>query len=63
MYLRSLEEKLLKIEVPKDKCNNLTNGDQDALQNLKNDKNILIKGADKGTAVIVKIVEKPSMHT
>ena len=64
IYLRSLEEKLLKIEVPKDKCNNLTKGDHGASQNLKNDKNILIKGAvDKGTAVIVKIVEKPSMHT
>lgn len=30
IYLSSLEEKLLKIEVPKDKCNNLTKGDHGA---------------------------------
>ena len=30
IYLRSLEEKLLKIEVPKDKFNNLTKREQDA---------------------------------
>ena len=48
-----MEEKLLKIEVPKDKFNNLTKGERDALYNLKNDKTIVIKGADKGSAVVV----------
>ena len=51
IYLSSLEEKILKIE--KDKFNNLTKGEWDALYNLKNDKTIMIKGADKGAAVVV----------
>ena len=52
--MSSFEEKLLKIEVQKDKFNNLTKGEQDALYILKNDKTIVIKGADKaGSAVIV----------
>ena len=51
--MSSLEEKSLKIEVPKDKFNNLTKGERDALYNLKNDKTIVIKGADKGSAVVV----------
>ena len=37
---------------PKDKFNNLTKG-WDALYNLKNDKTIVVKGADKGYAVAV----------
>ena len=49
----SLEEKLLKIEVPKDKFNNLTKGEWDALYNLNTDKAIVIKGVDKGSAVVV----------
>ena len=53
IYLSSFEEKLLKIEVPKDKFNNLTKGERDALYNLKNDQTIGIKGADKGSAVVV----------
>ena len=53
MYLSSLEKKLLKIEVPKDKFNNLTKGEGDALYNLDNDKAIVVKGADKGWAVVV----------
>ena len=53
IYLSSLEEKLLKIEVSKDKFNNLTKGEWDALDNLKNDKNFVIKGADKGWAVVI----------
>ena len=52
IYFNSLEEKLLKIEVPKDKFNNLTKGERDALQNVKNDKTIVIKGAEKGSAVV-----------
>ena len=51
--MSSLEEKSLKIEVPKDKFNNLTKGERDALYYLKNDKTIVIKGADKGSAVVV----------
>ena len=53
IYLSSLEEKLLKVEVPKDKLNNLTKGERDAFYNIKNDKTIVIKGADKGSAVVV----------
>ena len=37
----------------KDKFNNLTSKERKALYDLKNDKNIIIKGADKGSAVVV----------
>ena len=53
LYLNSLEEKLMKAEVPKDKFNNLTNSKEKALYDLKNDKNILIKSADKASAIAV----------
>ena len=53
LYLSSLEEKLMKVEVPKDKFNNLTNSEQKALYDLKNDTSIVIKSADKGSAVAV----------
>ena len=53
VYMISLEEKLMKIEIPKDKYNNLTSKEQEALYDLKNDKNIVIKSADKGSAVVV----------
>ena len=53
IYLNSLEEKLLKIEIPKDKFNNLTEREQDALYILKNDKAIVIKDAGKGSAVVL----------
>ena len=52
-YFSSLEEKLLKIEVTNYKFNNLTKRKRDALCNLKNDKTIVIKVADKGSAVVV----------
>ena len=52
IYMSSLEEKLMKIEIPKDKFNNLTSKERKALYDLKNDKNIIIKGADKGSAVV-----------
>ena len=39
---------LLKIEIPKDKYNNLTSKEQEALDNLNNDKNIVI-----GSALVV----------
>ena len=43
----------MKVEVPKDKFNNLTNSERKALYDLKNDKSIVIKSADKGSAVVV----------
>ena len=46
-YLSSLEEKLLDIDIPKDKFNNLSDEERDALYSLKNDNTIVIKGADK----------------
>ena len=53
VYMSSLEEKLMKIEIPKDKYNNLTSKERQALYDLKNDKNIVNKGADKGAKVVV----------
>ena len=49
IYVSSLVEKLMKIEIPMD----LTSKERQALYHLKNDKNIVIKGADKGSAVVV----------
>ena len=42
LYLSILKEKLMKIEVPKDKFNNLTNNEWKALYDLKNDKSIVV---------------------
>ena len=53
IYLSSLEEKLMSIEISKDKYNSLTREERRALFDLKNDKTIVIKGADKGSAVVV----------
>ena len=53
LYLSSLEEELMKIEVPKDKFSNLTSRERKALCDLKSDKNIAIKVADEGSAVVV----------
>ena len=44
----------MNIEIPQNKSNNLTREEQSALYNLKNDKNIVIKSADKGSAVVVR---------
>ena len=52
-YLSSLEEKLLDIDIPKDKFNNLSKEESDALYSLKNDNAIVIKGADKVSGVVV----------
>ena len=38
--MSSLQEKIMKIEIPKDKYNNLTSKEQQALCDRKNDKNI-----------------------
>ena len=51
--MSSSEEKLLKIEVQKDKFNDLTKEGRDAQYILKIEKTIIIKGADKGSAVAV----------
>ena len=50
----SLEEKLMKVEVPKDKINNLINSERKALYDLQNDKSIVIKSGDEGSAVAVQ---------
>ena len=53
-HLRSLEEKLMNIEVPQDKYINLTREERSALYKLKTEKkNIVIKSADKGSSVVV----------
>ena len=46
-YLSFLEEKLLDIDIPKDKFNNLSKEKRDALYSLKNDNTIVIKCVDK----------------
>ena len=53
IYLSSLEEKLMNIEILQSKYNNLTREERSAIYNLKNDKNVVIKSADKGSAVVV----------
>ena len=53
IYLSSLEEKLMNIEIPQNKYNNLTREEWNALYNLKNNTNIVIKSADNGSAVVV----------
>ena len=52
-YLSCLEERLLDIEMPSKRFNNLTKDERNAMYSLKDDKSIIIKGADKGSAVIV----------
>ena len=53
VHMSGLEKKLMTIEIPKDIYNNLTSKERQALYELKNDKKIVIKGADKGSAVVV----------
>ena len=53
VYMSNLEEKLMKIEIPKDKYDSLTSKERQALYDLKNDKNIVIKSADKESAIMV----------
>ena len=43
----------MKIEIPKYKFNNFTGKEREDLHGLKNDKNIIIKSDDNGTAVVV----------
>ena len=49
MYTSSFEEKLMKIDILKDKYNNLTSTERQALFDLKkNNVNIAVKGAVRG---------------
>ena len=50
-YLSCLEERLLDIEIPSKRFNNLAKDERNAMYSLKDDKSIIIKGADKGSAV------------
>ena len=43
----------MKVEVPKDKFNNLTNSEQKAQYDIKSDKSIVIKKVDKASAVVI----------
>ena len=52
-YLRSLEKGLLDIDISSKKFNNLTKEERNALYNLRDDPTIIIKDADKGSAVVV----------
>ena len=51
-YLSCLEERLLDIEIPSKRYNNLTKEERDALYSLRDDSTIIIKGADKGSVVV-----------
>ena len=48
-----LEERLLAVEIPSKRFNNLTKEEREALYSLKDDPSIIIKGADKGSVVVV----------
>ena len=52
-YLSCLEERLLDIDIPSKRFNNLTKDERNAMYSLKDDKSIIIEGADKGAVVIV----------
>ena len=48
-----MEERLLDIEIPSKRYNNLTKDECDALYSLKDDLSIIIKSAVKGSVVVV----------
>ena len=52
-YLSCLEERSLDIEIPFKICKNLTKDERETLYSLKDDPYIIIKGADKGSVVVV----------
>ena len=52
-YLSCLEERLLDIEIPSKRFNNLTKYERNAMYTLKDDKSIITKDFDKISAVIV----------
>ena len=53
IYLGSLKEKLMSIKIPINKYNNIKQEEREALFNLKNNKTLVIKGADKWLVVVV----------
>ena len=53
IYLSSLEEKLIKVEVPIDKFSNLPISELRTLYDLKDDENIEIKSDDKSARVVL----------
>ena len=53
MYLSELEEEMLKIDGTCQNYHNLTKVEREALQDLMYDKNIVIKHADKGSAIVI----------
>ena len=48
-----LEEKILKIDEAGQNYPNVTKAEREALQDLMYDKNIIIKPADKGSAIVI----------
>ena len=48
-----MEERLLDIEIPSKRFNNLTKEEGEALCSLKDDHSIIIKGADKGSVAVI----------
>ena len=52
-YPSSLEEKVLDIDIPKDKFTNLSQEKRDALYSFKNDNTKVIKGTDKGSGIVL----------
>ena len=48
-----MEERLLDIEIPAKRFNSLTKEEREALYSLKDYPSIIIKGADKGSVVVV----------
>ena len=51
-YLTSLEERLLDIHISSKRFNNLTKEERIALCNLRDEQTIIIKGADRASAVM-----------
>ena len=53
MYLSELEEEILRIDEAGQNYHNLSEAEREALQDLKYDKNIVIKPAAKGSAIVI----------
>ena len=53
MHLSELEEEIIKINEARQNYPNLTKAECEALQDLMYDKNIVIKPADKGSAIVI----------
>ena len=47
----------MEIDISSKRFNNLTKEERNSLYNLRDDPNIIIKGADKGSAVVVRNIE------